>query len=69
MGRGRKKAKQTRVARELKYHSFETDLDRLQQELATQRGDDQYADLAAKYADEEDDDENDDDDEAEAAKS
>jgi len=63
MGRGRKKAKQTRVARELKYHSFETDLDRLQQELATQRGDDQYADLAAKYADAEDDDEDDDDDE------
>jgi hypothetical protein len=64
MGRGRKKAKQTRVARELKYHSFDTDLDRLQQELATQRGDDQYADLAAKYADddEDDDDEDDDDD-------
>lgn len=74
MGRGRKKAKQTRVARELKYHSFETDLDRLQQELATQRGDDQYADLAAKYADDEDDEDIDDDDdededEDEAAKS
>ena len=61
MGRGRKKAKQTRVARELKYHSFDTDLDKLQQELATQRGDDQYADLADKYAeyDDEDDDEED----------
>ena len=62
MGRGRKKAKQTRVARELKYHSFDTDLDRLQQELATQRGDDQYADLAAKYADDDEDDDDDDDD-------
>ena len=71
MGRGRKKAKQTRVARELKYHSFETDLDRLQQELAIHHGDDQYADLAAKYADDEDDEDIDDDDEddTEAAKS
>ena len=51
MGRGRKKAKQTKAARELKYHSFDTDLDKLQQELASERGDDQYADLAAKYAD------------------
>ena len=58
MGRGRKKAKQTRVARELKYHSFDTDLDKLQQEIATARDDDQYADIAAKYAefDDEDDD-------------
>lgn len=70
MGRGRKKAKQTRVARELKYHSFDTDLDRLQQELATQRGDDQYADLAAKYADDEDEDiDADDEDDAAEAKS
>lgn len=60
MGRGRKKAKQTRVARELKYHSFDTDLDKLQQELATKNSDDdQYADLADKYAvfDEDDEDE------------
>ena len=34
MGRGRAKAKQTRVARELKYHSPNTDLDALQRELA-----------------------------------
>jgi hypothetical protein len=38
MGRGRAKAKQTKVARELKYSSGGTDLDRLQQELAAERG-------------------------------
>ena len=35
MGRGRAKAKQTRVARELKYHSPNTDLAALQRELAS----------------------------------
>jgi len=34
MGRGRAKAKQTKVARELKYSTQETDLERLQRELA-----------------------------------
>jgi hypothetical protein len=34
MGRGRAKAKQTKVARELKYNSGGTDLDRLRAELA-----------------------------------
>ncbi|HOB50628.1 MAG TPA: DUF3073 domain-containing protein [Mycobacterium sp.] len=34
MGRGRAKAKQTKVARELKYSSPQTDFSRLQQELA-----------------------------------
>jgi hypothetical protein len=33
MGRGRAKAKQTKVARELKYRSFDTDFDALQREL------------------------------------
>ena len=33
MGRGRAKAKQTKVARELKYSSPQTDFTRLQQEL------------------------------------
>ena len=37
MGRGRAKAKQTRVARELKYSSPNTDLSALQRELAKQR--------------------------------
>jgi hypothetical protein len=36
MGRGRAKAKQTKVARRLKYQSLETDFDALQREL---RGD------------------------------
>ncbi|CAM3902236.1 DUF3073 domain-containing protein [Smaragdicoccus niigatensis] len=34
MGRGRAKAKQTKVARELKYSSPSTDFTRLQQELS-----------------------------------
>lgn len=34
MGRGRAKAKQTKVARELKYSSPQTDLDALQRELS-----------------------------------
>ena len=33
MGRGRSKAKQTKVARDLKYSSQEMDLDRLTKEL------------------------------------
>ena len=38
MGRGRAKAKQTKVARQLKYSSGGTDLDRLAEELAAERG-------------------------------
>jgi len=34
MGRGRAKAKQTKVARELKYSSHTTDFDALQRELS-----------------------------------
>jgi hypothetical protein len=34
MGRGRAKAKQTKVARELKYSSPQTDFERLQKELS-----------------------------------
>ena len=41
MGRGRAKAKQTKVARELKYYSPETDLSALERELHGQSGDDQ----------------------------
>ena len=37
MGRGRAKAKQTKVARELKYSSQGTDLEALQRELAGTR--------------------------------
>lgn len=55
MGRGRAKAKQTKVARELKYRTFDTDFSSLRDEL---RGDDHsaevpdaYADLASEYDD------------------
>lgn len=34
MGRGRAKAKQTKVARQLKYHTPDMDLESLQRELA-----------------------------------
>ncbi|MDT3442407.1 MULTISPECIES: DUF3073 domain-containing protein [unclassified Pseudofrankia] len=40
MGRGRAKAKQTRVARELKYHSPSIDLDRLRADLGGAADDD-----------------------------
>ena len=33
MGRGRAKAKQTKVARDLKYRTYETDFSELQREL------------------------------------
>ncbi|MGX7823966.1 DUF3073 domain-containing protein [Actinokineospora sp. 24-640] len=36
MGRGRAKAKQTKVARELKYSSHHMDLDALQRELSSE---------------------------------
>ena len=70
MGRGRAKAKQTKVARQLKYSTTGTDLDRLRAELsgdgegplstppATTDGDladsDEYEDPYAEYADDED---------------
>jgi hypothetical protein len=38
MGRGRAKAKQTKVARDLKYRTYETDFERLQRELREQTG-------------------------------
>ena len=37
MGRGRAKAKQTKVARQLKYNSPEMDIESLQRELAAQQ--------------------------------
>jgi hypothetical protein len=56
MGRGRQKAKNTKVARELKYFSPDTDLSALQAELAPTKDnepdyEDKWADL---YPDEED---------------
>ena len=59
MGRGRAKAKQTKVARELKYHSPNTDLAALQRELASNGKSNDEFDQAA-YADDDSDDEDDD---------
>ena len=66
MGRGRAKAKQTKVARDLKYRSYSTDFVSLERELRgdtyesvsaesadeveADETDDQYADLADRYA-------------------
>jgi DUF3073 family protein len=67
MGRGRAKAKQVKVARQLKYNSGGTDLDRLRAELGVSSDDrgserdasyefSSYEDLADRYADDEDED-------------
>jgi hypothetical protein len=70
MGRGRAKAKQVKVARQLKYNSGGTDLDRLRTELGVGRddedadGSDPYADLAGRYLDDDDEDEDEDKDRA-----
>src|ERR1044071_7942258 len=67
MGRGRAKAKQVKVARQLKYNSGATDLDRLRAELGvvTDQQDaesqDAYAELGDRYAGEYDDEDTDDD--------
>jgi len=62
MGRGRAKAKQTKVARALKYHSPDTDLAALQRELGGRASDPgQDADQFDEYVDEVDDDEDDED--------
>jgi hypothetical protein len=72
MGRGRAKAKQTKVARQLKYNSGGTDLSRLAEELGASTSneppngdrfeedeldDDPYAQYADRYNDDEDEDE------------
>ncbi|MEW1550718.1 DUF3073 domain-containing protein [Streptomyces tsukubensis] len=72
MGRGRAKAKQTKVARQLKYNSGGTDLTRLATELGASTSsqppnaepfededeeDDPYAQYAELYNDDEDEDE------------
>jgi hypothetical protein len=74
MGRGRAKAKQTKVARELKYGTVNTDLNRLQAELAgvhpepvapapkvvdLDDDDADPSDLYSKYLDDEDDEDED----------
>ena len=65
MGRGRAKAKQTKVARDLKYHTTDTDFSALQAELGRSsvlpKGDDDEfdepdlsEDLYSKYYEEDD---------------
>lgn len=50
MGRGRQKAKHTKVARELKYFSPSTDYNALEKELTT-KSDSQEPDYEDKWAD------------------
>ena len=72
MGRGRAKAKQVKVARQLKYNSGGTDLDRLRTELgvgedsARDNHDHASSELADRYSDFDDYDEDADEDEDEA---
>lgn len=67
MGRGRAKAKQTKVARDLKYRTYQTDFNSLERELGvhqTESGevvDEDYADYADRYSDDEDSDDEPDD--------
>ncbi len=58
MGRGRQKAKHTKVARELKYFSPNTDYSQLERELASSNpsDEDRWAEYADKYSDDSDDD-------------
>jgi hypothetical protein len=81
MGRGRAKAKQTKVARQLKYNSGGTDLSRLAEELGASSSrpvnpepveddDDEFEDDPyAQYADLYNDDEDDEDDESDQSSS
>ena len=60
MGRGRQKAKHTKVARELKYSSPDMNLSALERELGTSSAStegDEYVDKWADYADDDFDDE------------
>ena len=64
MGRGRAKAKQTKVARELKYHSPNTDLAALQRELGGRASSDPDAKHNGHADDADDSDDDDTDDES-----
>ena len=55
MGRGRAKAKQTKVARELKYSSHHTDFEALQRELTTHESEHGGVDKVDDHDDEYDD--------------
>ena len=67
MGRGRQKAKQTKVARELKYRSISTDFASLEEELRKYSGGEippAYADLAEEYSRDDDEEDGPDSDES-----
>lgn len=65
MGRGRQKAKHTKVARELKYFTPDTNLTALERELAAAAHENEYVDKWADLVDDDDDlDEDDVDDDA-----
>ena len=64
MGRGRAKAKQTKVARALKYHSPDTDLAALQRELGRAPTSDPDSDQLDEIDDEVDDSDDEDEDDA-----
>jgi hypothetical protein len=51
MGRGRAKAKQTKVARDLKYRTHETDLDALARELHGESDDTDPAEVPDEWSD------------------
>jgi hypothetical protein len=71
MGRGRAKAKQVKVARQLKYSGGGTDLDRLRAELGVDSdqngasGDSAYGDLGDRYSGDDDPDHSPDEDDEE----
>jgi hypothetical protein len=65
MGRGRAKAKQTKVARELKYHSPNTDLAALQRELGGSSND-QFDHDVEEFDDDADDEDSEDEDDVAA---
>lgn len=56
MGRGRAKAKQTKVARELKYYSPDTDLSALERELRASSDRESSRDGYSGFSEDEDDD-------------
>ena len=62
MGRGRQKAKHTKVARELKYFTPDTDLTQLERELAAAAHAEEYEDKWAHLVDDDELDEDDEDD-------
>jgi hypothetical protein len=66
MGRGRQKAKHTKVARELKYFTPDTNLSALGRELAAAAAanENEYVDKWANLVDDDDDETDDDDDDS-----